>query len=79
MCFLVEDKSIFNYWLSGARQIIENAFGILASQWRIFCRAIIAAPERVVMYRKAALTLHDYLKTTETSIYIPPGFDDDNR
>lgn len=71
-----EDKAIFNYRLSRARRIIENSFGILAARWRIFRRPIIASPERIEVYTKAAIALHNYLRTTESSVYCPPGFVD---
>ena len=45
--------------------MIENTFGILALRWRIFRRPIIADPERVVAYTKAAIALHNFLWTTE--------------
>jgi len=28
------------------------------------------------MYTKAAIALHNYLRTTESSVYCPPGFTD---
>ena len=71
-----EDKAIFNYRLSRARRVIENTFGILASRRRIFRRPIIAEPDRAVSYTKAAIALHNLLRTTESSTYYPPGFID---
>ena len=69
----LEDCAIFNYRL---RQVIENAFGILAARWRIFQRPIIAHPDRVILYAQAAIALHNYLRTDESSVYCPPGFVD---
>ena len=73
---LNESKAIYNYRLSRARRVIENAFGILAARWRIFRRPIIAHPDHVILFTQAAIALHNYLRTTESSIYTPPGFVD---
>lgn len=67
-------QSIYNYCLSRAHRVIENSFGILASRWRIFHWPIIADPEHVVTYTKAAVALHNFLRTTESSVYCPLGF-----
>ena len=72
---LPEPQAVFNYRLSRARWIIENSFGILA-KWRLFRRPIIAEPTKVVSYTKAAIALHNYLRTTESAVYCPPGFID---
>ena len=69
-------ESIFNYHLSRSRRIIENSFGILAARWHIFRRPIIANTCNVVLYTKAAIALHNFLRTTESSVYCPPGFID---
>ena len=33
-------------------------------------------PERAVLYTKAAIALHNYLRVTESIVYCPPGFVD---
>ncbi|XP_060874856.1 uncharacterized protein LOC132948421 isoform X2 [Metopolophium dirhodum] len=48
---LPEDQTIFNYRLSRARRSIENAFGILASKWRVF-RSLITGSEKTVIVQK---------------------------
>lgn len=73
---LPENQAVFNYRLSRARRIIENSFGIMAARWRLFRRPIIADPDRVVSYSQAAIALHNYLRTTESSVYCPAGFVD---
>ena len=70
---LPQAESVYNYELSRARRIIENNLGILASRWRIFHHTIITIPEHIVTYTKAAIALHNILRTTESSTYCPPG------
>lgn len=62
---LSEDERIFNYRLSRARRCIENAFGILASRWRIFHKKIFAQPETVDEIIKACTCLHNYIMTKQ--------------
>ena len=73
---LPQPQAVYNYRLSWARRIIENTFGILASRWRIFRRPILATPDRVVLFTKAAIALHNFLQVTECSVYCPTGFID---
>ena len=73
---MAEDCAIFNYRLSRARRIIENSFGILAARWRILRRHIIAYPYQVILYTQAAVALHNFLRSVESSVYCPPGFAD---
>ena len=74
------DQRVFNYRLSRARRVIENAFGIAASRFRVFHRAIIAKPSTVTSITKALVALHNFLislKPDDDSYsYCPVNFAD---
>ena len=53
-------QRVFNYRLSRARRVVENAFGILASRFRVFRRPVIARVELVDMAVKAAVVLRNF-------------------
>ena len=71
-----EAQRIFNYRLSRARRVIENAFGILRARWRIFSRPIKASVETAEAITKAAVCLHNFLRLTQCAGYCPTGFVD---
>ena len=54
---------VFNYRLSRARRVSENAFGILVHRFQIFQSTIPLEPEKVVLIVLAAVALHNYLRT----------------
>ncbi|CAK6982962.1 protein ALP1-like, partial [Scomber scombrus] len=58
---LTRKKRVFNYRISRARMVVENAFGILASRWRIFHRRINLHPKNVDTVVVAAYILHNFL------------------
>ncbi|KAJ4934991.1 hypothetical protein JOQ06_007770 [Pogonophryne albipinna] len=58
---LTHQKRIFNDRLSRARMVMENAFGIPASRWRIFHRRINLHPESVDKLVVAGCILHNFL------------------
>lgn len=65
------EKRLFNYHLSRARNVVENAFGILAARWRIFRRPFECNVSLVDQVVKAACVLHNYLSaTTAESLWI---------
>ena len=73
---LPEEMRIFNYRLSRARRVSENAFGILAARWRLFRRVILTCPATVDLYVKACCILHNYLMKRNSKEYCPLGFID---
>ena len=58
---LDKEKRIFNYRLSRARRVVENAFGILAHRWRVFLTTIKLSPEKVTGIIFAACCLHNLM------------------
>lgn len=73
---LTLEEKIFNYRLSRARRISENAFGILVSKFQIFKRPIDLKPFKVDKIVMATCSLHNWLRKTNNA-YVNPGLVDD--
>lgn len=67
---LTEEEQIFNYRLSRARRIVENAFGILANRFRILHTTINLCPEKASLITLACCYLHNFLCQKNSSIYL---------
>ena len=57
-----ESRQIYNYRLSRARRVVENAFGILTQKFRLFYGRIQLSPENADKVILAACVLHNYLR-----------------
>ncbi|XP_055377140.1 uncharacterized protein LOC129609233 [Condylostylus longicornis] len=69
------EERIFNYRLSRARRVVENAFGILASRFRVLLTTINLNVENVDAVVLACCALHNFLKK-ENSEYAPARYID---
>ena len=56
-----EEQRIFNYRLSPARRVSENAFGLLASRFRVLHSTFNVRPESAISIVHATLVLHNFL------------------
>ena len=54
-------EMIYNMRLSRARNVVENAFGILAQRWRIFMRRVCLSEKNIERVVKATVILHNWL------------------
>ncbi|KAK7175588.1 hypothetical protein R3I93_002497 [Phoxinus phoxinus] len=70
-------QRVFNYRLSRARLIVENTFGILTAQWRMYRRVIAISPANMDACVKATCVLHNFLRrsTNLTRTPIPSAGD----
>jgi hypothetical protein len=60
----------FNYRLSRARRIVENAFGVLASRWRVYHSKIDVCTITAKHVVKATLVLHNFLQVQTTPAQV---------
>ncbi|KAL1479170.1 hypothetical protein MTO96_052076 [Rhipicephalus appendiculatus] len=72
-------RATFNYRLSRARRLIENAFGIMSSRWRILRRAFRASETTTENIVRACVVLNNFLLQEfphSRLTYNPPGYVD---
>lgn len=69
---LTVPQQMFNYRLSRARRIVENAFGILVSRFRVFDKKIYYNLKTVNKVVLATCALHNFLRKSSPT-YLPTG------
>ncbi|XP_066589547.1 uncharacterized protein [Prorops nasuta] len=68
---LSPEKRIFNYRLSRARRVVENAFGILVNRFGILLNPILLSVEKVEIISYACVLLHNLLIEEKVESYVP--------
>jgi len=82
LCTLTIPQRIFNYRLSRARRVVENAFGLLAMKWQILTGQICCKVETAESIVMVLLCLHNFLIESELldapqyRDYLRPGLVD---
>jgi hypothetical protein len=61
------EKSIFNYWLSRARRVVENASGMLCQEFQINQRTLQSLPENTYIIFVTCI-LHNYLRDQDVDL-----------
>ena len=61
---------VFNYRLSRARRVVENAFGILANRFQILQRDINLSVDKVQNLSLTCSVLHNFIKKNEGKVYF---------
>lgn len=68
--FLAAAQRIFNYRLSRARRVIENAFGIMSAKFRVLRSPILLDAVKTRKIALACSALHNFLITHGSSDYL---------
>lgn len=69
-----QDKRVFNYRLSRARRIVENAFGILQNKFEVFQKKLRIQPKYLDYVILACICLHNYvIDDVSTNMSLPPN------
>ena len=70
---LSTEHRVTNYRISRAREVSENAFGIMANRFRIFLSTIQLSPDNVEKIVLASCILHNFLRDKASPKYTPPA------
>lgn len=70
-------EAVYNYRLSRARRVVENAFGILVMRWQVFRSPMCCTLETAENIVLATVCLHNFImRSRENRVldnYVPPG------
>ena len=58
-----DEERVFNYRLSRARRVVENAFGILANRFRVLMTTMCHQPQTIRLIVSTCVILHNIMRT----------------
>ena len=73
---LTDYERIFNYRLSRARRVSENAFGILVNRFRVLAKYIHLEPTKCTVVTNACIALHNFLLSKKDACYATAADND---
>jgi hypothetical protein len=66
----LKEEKVFNYRLSRARRVVENAFGILSNRFQVLQKDVNLEVNKVQDIASACCVLHNYIKCKEGKHYL---------
>ncbi|XP_030844777.1 putative nuclease HARBI1 [Strongylocentrotus purpuratus] len=67
---MTHQQRVYNYRLSRARRVVENAFGLLAARFRCLLVTLPLTPDRVIKITHACCVLHNLLLLKNPTIDV---------
>jgi len=68
---MTDSQRAFNYRISRARRVVENAFGITADRFRCFLTTMPHQPDRVTTIALSCCVLHNLLRLSKPNSELP--------
>jgi len=63
---MTQEQRVYNYRVSRARRVVENAFGILANRFRVLLNTIPLVPEKATLITQCCCVLHIFLRANNS-------------
>ena len=67
---MTHQQRVYNYRLSRARRVVENAFGLLAARFRCLLHTLPLATDRVIKITHACSVLHNFLRLRNPTVDV---------
>jgi len=61
------ERRIFNFRLSRATRVADNAFGVMVCRWKKMQKRLAVPVDTAILYVRACICLHNYIMKTRTS------------